>query len=48
MLNEGLRYDPIQKFGPSGYIANINAIVGKIDTLVERKNAAAIQELKTI
>jgi hypothetical protein len=43
-----LRYDPIQKFGPSDCISSINAIVDKIDSLVEAKNNKAIQQLKTI
>ena len=42
------RYDPIQKFGPQDCVASINAIVEKMDLLVETKNQAAINELKAI
>jgi hypothetical protein len=42
------RYDPIQKFGPQDCVASINAIVEKMDLLVESKNQAAIRELKAI
>ena len=48
MSNGDPRYHPIQKFGPSDCIASINAIIEKIDSLIEQKNTAAIQELKTI
>ncbi|KAE8441112.1 hypothetical protein EG329_005854 [Mollisiaceae sp. DMI_Dod_QoI] len=41
-------YDPIQKFGPQDCIASINAIINKINDLVDSKNGAAIQQLKTI
>ena len=43
-----IRYDPIQKFGPQDCVASINAIVDKMDLLVESGNTGAIQELKAI
>jgi hypothetical protein len=43
-----LRYNPIQKFGPSDCIASINAIIANFDTLVENNNTAAIQEFKSL
>ena len=46
--NGEARYDPIQKFGPQDCVASINAIIEKMDFLVETKNQAAIQELKAI
>lgn len=42
------RYDPIQKFGPQDCVASINAIVEKMDLLVQTNNQAAIHELKAI
>ncbi|CZR69609.1 related to serine protease [Phialocephala subalpina] len=41
-------YDPIQKFGPQDCIASVNGIIAKIDDLVDSKNEAAIQQLKSI
>ena len=43
-----VRYDPIQKFGPSDCIANINAIVDKMDYVISMNNTGAIQQLKSI
>lgn len=42
------RYNPIQKFGPQDCIASINAIIEKIDDLVDSKNDPAIAQLKAI
>lgn len=42
------RYDPIQKFGPSDCISSINAIVAKIDSIVDANNTKAINDLKAI
>lgn len=43
-----LRYNPIQKFGPSDCIASINAIIANFDTLVDSNNTEAIQEFKSL
>lgn len=41
-------YYPIQKFGPSDCITQINNIIDKMDSLVQANNTAAIQQLKEI
>ena len=43
-----VRYNPIQKFGPSDCIASINDIVDKMDQLVAFNNSKAIEQLKAI
>ena len=43
-----VRYNPIQKFGPSDCIASINSLVDKMDQLIASKNAQAIEQLKAI
>lgn len=41
-------YDPIQKYGPQDCISRINAIVDKIDYVIDSGNQAAIQQLKDV
>ncbi|TVY80978.1 putative extracellular serine carboxypeptidase [Lachnellula suecica] len=41
-------YDPIQRTGPQDCISSVNAIIEKIDRLVDTGNTQAIQELKAI
>ncbi|RDL38322.1 uncharacterized protein BP5553_02662 [Venustampulla echinocandica] len=41
-------YDPIQKYGPQDCISSVNAIVEKIDYLVDSHKEEAINELKAI
>jgi hypothetical protein len=41
-------YTPVQKYGPQDCISRINAIVDKIDYLIETKQEEAVQQLKEI
>ncbi|KIW00140.1 uncharacterized protein PV09_08318 [Verruconis gallopava] len=41
-------YTPIQKYGPQDCISRINAIVDKIDALIESQQTEAIQKVKDI
>lgn len=41
-------YAPIQKFAPQDYVASINAIVDKLDSLVAKKETKAIQKFKEL
>ncbi|KAF4627217.1 hypothetical protein G7Y89_g10938 [Cudoniella acicularis] len=41
-------YDPIQLLAPQDCVTSINNIVDKIDTLINSKNDAAVQQLKEI
>lgn len=41
-------YNPIQKYAPQDCVSSINAIIDKMDYLVETNNTAAIQKLKDI
>ena len=41
-------YYPIQKFGPSDCTSRINNIIDKMDSLVQKNNTQAIQQLKEI
>lgn len=41
-------YNPIQKYAPGDCVADINAIVDKMDSLISSNNTVAIQQLKDI
>ncbi len=43
-----IRYNPIQKFGPSDCVASINSIIEKFDALVKANNTAAIDDFKAL